>query len=111
MVEIKAGAELDRAVAEALGMIFDVSDCKVELLILSEEDSGIAELVPFAPSKDLNDAFYASEQAGLFTHNRALRVNRYHWEIIESGDPLERVVSKGDTPALAICAAILALSK
>src|SRR5690606_2077139 len=110
MVEIKVGAELDRAVAEAIGVGCYLSRERDELLCLvtgaGAEDlnklnaSSLSwrDSFPFQPSVDLNAAFAAAEKVGLFTSNRAIKTNRHHWEVVELGDPLDRVVSKGDTP-------------
>lgn len=108
MVEIKAGAELDKVVAEAIGYdatIYYSHDLERNVCLLLPSEKS------FSPSADLNAAFDAAEQAGLFTSNRALKANRHRWELVEIGDPLDRTVSSGDTPSLAICAAILYLSK
>ena len=111
MVEIKAGPELDRAVAEAIGLVSTHRVLGSDIEFWSDPRAPREAPRTFHPSMDLNDAFYAGEAVGLFTSVRSIRPNRYHWEVIEDGDPLERIISKGDTPALAICAAILELAK
>lgn len=104
VIEIKEGPELDRAVAEAIGLIN--SHRRVELFI-DPRDGKDAAPRTFNPSTDLNDAFKAAEVFGVINSYRVLRTNRHHWEIYEIGESLDRVVSSGETPALAICAAIL----
>ena len=63
MVEIKAGVELDGAVAEAAGYdatIYYSHDLEKNVcLLLPSEES-------FSPSVDLNCAFAAAERAGVF---------------------------------------------
>lgn len=63
----------------------------------------------FLPSTDWTDAMSAAERFGLFNNYRVLRMNRHDWEVMEIGDPLDRIVSNGPTGPLAICRAILNL--
>lgn len=121
MVEIKAGPELDRAVAEACGhrVIVQESDWmgfrKGDLLLapwgrLAMSDSDIKRLP--ACSTDLNAAFAAAEKVGLFGDPNAMlqRDDEGQWRIrlmyVGGG-----VMSVQPTPALAICAAILKLKE
>ncbi len=87
-------AELDKAVAEAIGM-----------------KEWYAKR--FYPSTDLNDSFWAAEQVGLFKckqHDLALVRGGCpeHWFMSQGEDDFVGV-SEADTPALAICAAIIKL--
>ena len=90
MLEIKAGPELDRAVAEAIW--------------LRPEDyfGDNGEFVPFRPSTDLNAAFAAAERAGMF-----LELNRLSWGWQAGTHAMKANYAVGPTPALAICAAVL----
>lgn len=107
-VEIKAGPELDMAVAEAIGM-------NATIYYNHEFSKNICLLLPsekeFEPSTDLNDAFDAAKKAAS---------NQFgDWELstyvggesgwtCQIGDSAERAFA--DTAALAICAAILKLN-
>ena len=107
MVEIKEGLELDRAIASAIGMT-----CTHRVLSSDIEfwyDPRAPREVPrtFNPSTNLNNAFQAAEVIGVFNNYRMLRKNRLYWEVIEIGESLDRIISSGETPALAICAAVL----
>lgn len=108
MTDISEGPELDLAVAEA---------CRMNATIYynHELSKNVCLLLPsekaFLPSSDLNDAFRAAEEVRVINHYRMLRMNRFNWEIYEVadvGDP-DRTISNEETPALAICAAILVL--
>lgn len=100
MVEIKAGAELDRAVAEAIGWRIDPSRP------LDWIGSNGVSVEEFRPSVDLNAAFDAAEKAGMF-----LELNRLSWGWQAGTHAMKANYAIGQTPALAICAAILALPK
>ena len=104
-MELKAGPELDRAVAEAVG-----GNCGFYL---------------FRPSTDLNAAFAAAEKVGLWgdwvltdQYLPDLSEIRNGWGIWEF-EQLASAICGGDgdpaivhsTPALAICAAILKSSE
>lgn len=137
MVEIKAGAELDRAVAEAAGYdatIYYSHDLEKNVcLLLPSEES-------FSPSVDLNYAFAAAEKAFdclLPVSTNVVKVDRERrrWivervtndegiatryrcalEVFNEEDYYEHfwqdeVEAFEDTPALAICAAILEVAK
>ncbi len=98
MVEIKAGAELDRAVAEAIANFGTVHPDGVFSPALP---------IPFRPSVDLNAAFDASEAVGLFD---------VHWlGKLQTGWVVHEMdtgpISECETASLAICAAILELAK
>lgn len=95
---IEPGAELDRAVAKAIGMgWWDV-------------DGYVSYDVP-RYSKDLNAAFAAAERVGLFDGNQLGKWTPWEYCVISSCEkPDERdIIGRAATPALAICAAILKL--
>jgi|GEM_PF-5219542 len=121
MVEIKAGPELDRAVAEAVGWRFtakkvvrDSFDVVAGTLLEGwwDGDDYISYQTPEC-STDLNAAFAAAEKVGLFhndRHNAMLAtVEDNQWEVLWSTDDDDSVIAP--TPALAICAAILKLKE
>lgn len=113
MVEIKAGFELDRAVAEAVGL----NSIRGPAGFFIDPREGI-RAIPFLfqPSVDLNAAFAAAEKAGLFTIERdgpevhLAKTFDGQWEILTGGSAMG-YVSREATPSLAICAAILELAK
>ena len=105
IIPLTPGPELDAAVAKACSLPyeFERGDIKV--------DRG-RWLQAFSPSTDLNAAFEAAEKVGLFNY-RSLTCYPHlppRWLVhyFHNGDELN-VVAEGPTPALAICAAILAL--
>lgn len=113
-VEIKPGPELDQAVAMACGMH--------SLILESFTDDygshgeccvvGVApDLHRFEPSTDADWAFEAAEKVGLFRmFYRFLSDGEMGGYVIyESTDDGYSEIATGDTPALAICAAILKL--
>lgn len=110
MVEIKAGFDLDMAVAEACGLTVSGSydhDLSRNVCLL------LPSVKSFDPSTDLNDAFYAAERVAS-DHYGCVELppcitldNRTGWKCTIEDSPEGR----GKTAALAICAAILALSK
>ena len=125
MIEIKAGFELDLAVARAAG--FEVVDSRpmddeVWVVNPSGRDSRM-----IAPSADLNAACAAAEKAGLFDGGpqdvHLGMTNDKRWEILIGATGYQGViggtvvcgemgyVSREPTPALAICAAILKLKE
>lgn len=118
MVEIKPGYELDRAVAEAIGLKATHKVLGGGYYFVRPCDEMEAFPVKFAPSVDLNAAFFAAEKSafanceGLFTDwqlcRRANAPKRTGWVIECDGCP---ATSLYPTPALAICAAILELAK
>ena len=129
-IEIKPGPELDRAVAEAIGLQVEEyylpSFCAVFLPdgktadefgakgVAASLDSG-ERPVHWAPSTDLDAAFSAAEVVGLFGDGGACfsdkaRHDNSGWMFCwgnESDGTGDCVVES--TPALAICAAILKL--
>jgi len=123
--DIEPGAELNMAVANAIGVrpwvvpeCDKLSDCMV--LITSREwdemrgiehptCEGDIPTVPFQPSTDLNAAFAAAGVVGLFDEwsiGQASDGVRSHW-VIEGS--YESGLCTGPTAALAICKAILML--
>ena len=129
MIEIKAGVELDRAVAEIIGIQTMLDDGKV-VTACREWDDILEELgtqlprgtwrIPFQPSTDLNAAFAAAEKAGLFHQDTdaflcrtpyGKRGSGEEWKVWREQDGKLRFECShhGSTPALAICAAILKL--
>lgn len=112
MIEIKEGPELDRAVAEAIGIkhqFLEMTGVVVDLQVwddLFRQSSGVelSSPVRFRPSHDLNAAFAAAEKVGLFGDDGSLRNS------IDSSDWVYKSFNqyaRAKTPALAICAAIL----
>jgi len=87
MIELKAGPELDRTVAVAIG------DPRMPTAIIPQY------------STDLNAAFAEAEKSGLFGDDGCLRmaIDSKDW-VYEDLDHYARAT----TPALAICTAILA---
>lgn len=134
MVEIKAGSELDRAVAEAIGIQVAVLHRGQVLVSSREWDTmrGFAALIfqddathdvaciPFRPSTDMNDALVAAEKVfdcGFAVHTAGKPVGGWkrfrcivgvgwHGACAESQLEVE-----APTAARAICAAILKLKE
>jgi len=109
-IEIKAGVELDRAVAGVIGLICTqrVLGSDVEYYV-DPRDGTSAIPERFQPSTDLNAAFAAAEAVGLFDFHT---IDHYcpKWQVRPVSMPEDCIpVSEGETPALAICAAILKL--
>ncbi len=113
MVEIKEGPELDRAVAEAVGLIYQDNGRIVKMADWCTEEGGHGDgghrvLRKF--STDLNATFSAAAEMGLFKEYGYCEASGQH--VISKTVPVK---SWGDTiaheaaPALAICAAILKL--
>lgn len=113
MVEIKAGPELDRAVAEAIGLIPTGRILGGRYYFVDPRDGTEAIPYGFRPSIDLNDAFNAAEKVasdfyGCVELPPCITLdNRTGWRCTIEESPEGR----GSTPALAICAAILQLAK
>lgn len=109
-IEIKPGPELDRAVAEAVGVPHSTGH---ESGLCFRTDLDPWE--PFAPSADLNAAFEAAEKQGLFdvvslTRDEFQKSRRWAVEeFVCSKKEMFSVIATGPTAALAICAAILKL--
>ena len=118
MVEIKAGRELDLAVAEALGWQARCSDpwerwdAPPEVRTIAVDKSGDVHWIDGGPSTDLNAAFDAAVEVGLFSCTRVLGCDEDAesptWFVWRG---LLEVLSYAPTPALAICAAILKLKE
>ena len=119
-MEIKEGPELDRAVAEAIGLLWTGP-------YGSRRGGGQkfcwpGETVPpryvdvggtWSPSTDLNAAFEAADKVGLFDKNKhdAIlgKTSSGQWEIVWGTDDEDTVTAP--SPALAICAALLELKE
>ena len=107
MVEIKAGAELDLAVAEACGVSGWIESLRNEATGYESPGRFALENVFWEPSVDLNAAFAAAEKAGLFDVHWLGKL-RTGWVVHEMDTG---PISECETASLAICAAILALAK
>lgn len=118
-IEIKPGPELDAAVAEAIGaesiaIEHGVCRCSVGRKLSNK----LCFNRIFEPSIDTEVAFEAAQLIELFESRSAKRLlqrNDGQWVVIEyqsgvSVYDMDRV-GIGETPALAICAAILKLSE
>lgn len=108
VVEIKEGLDLDRAVAEAIGLNMCYSiDFAGFFVDPREGTSAVPE--EFSPSRDLYDAFKAAEAVakdfyGSVELPPCITIdNRTGWRCTIEDSPEGR----GKTVALAICAAIL----
>ena len=121
MVEIKVGAELDRAVAGAIGLeVHGDEFCLIQAhqwdKLFGRSDTDTVMDMPFMPSSHLDAAFAAAERVGLFDVERdgpevhLAKTFDGQWEILTGGSAMG-YVSREATPALAICAGILALAK
>jgi len=117
MIEIKEGPELDRLVADAIGISFDREDPRGVVIELGE---AIHPYMPamwsptmvFNPSVDLTAAFSAAEKVGLFEDYqlRKYRAVERRWDMIQKDNDWH-TTPQAPTPALAICAAILILKE
>ena len=111
MVEIKEGPELDRAVAEAIGLICTHQVLYSDIRFWADPRDG-TNTVPrtFNPSTNLNNAFHAAEVVGLFNDShRVIHKDNEDgtWEVADIFANIEVILASEDTPSLAICAAIL----
>lgn len=108
MVDIKPGLELDRAVAKAIDWRYKIMvgyRCEPIMETIDSDDPRAKKLIPHY-STDLNVAFDAAEQVGLFVEVRHLRkVKSNPWW---AGDI---VYARAPTPAVAVCAVILKLKE
>jgi len=110
MTEIKAGPDLDRAVAEAIGLVCTHRVLGSDMQFFSDPRDPLAGLMTFIPSTDLNYAFRAAEMAGVFSENQIVlrRDNTDEtWEVAEVFPSCEIILASEDTPHLAICQAVL----
>ncbi len=135
MNTIKPGPELDRAVAEAVGWTHKIcvgyrdeagndldaaeaisAGCSllaVRKLIYKTVDAKTGGKYIPRYSTDLNAAFEAAEKVGLFSETfwRTLGMDEFGetWGVFEQDGAVKKTVAgeNHDTPALAICAAIL----
>ena len=111
MVEIKVGAELDRAVAGAIGLeVHGDEFCLIQAhqwdKLFGRSDTDTVMDMPFMPSSHLDATFAAAERAGMF-----LELTRLSDGWMATTYLMDGKVSIAETPALAICEAILELSK
>lgn len=112
MVKISEGPELDRAVAEAIGLVPVALVLDSGMQFYQDTRDPLPGLILFNPSTNLDDAFRAAELAGLFTVLRdgpevhLARTIDGQWDILTGGTEMG-YISREPTPALAICAAIL----
>ena len=120
-IEIKPGPELDRAVAESIGLDI-VMERGVVVLTRRQWDElqgiehnttegGIAQ-IPFKPSTDLNAALEAAESVGLFKQYKYCQAAGLH--VISKSVPVASwadSIAEAETQELAICAAILNLKE
>lgn len=107
MEKISEGPDLDRAVAEAIGLVCQAKVLGSDVQFFSDPRDPLPGLRVFQPSTDLNDAFHAAELTGLFdewTIGKFSNPPRSGWGIEGDDSPDCNLY---DTPALAICAAIL----
>ena len=115
--ELEPGCETDKLVAEAIGV-----EC--ELRGLGEDPVKMTAFVKpntiwskFSPSTDLNDAFWAAKRVDLFgCHERFLSGSEiWEWSDRKSGCandlPTIDLILEADSPAMAICKAILKLKE
>lgn len=114
MVEIKPGAELDLAVAEACGVKGWIESLRHEATGYESPKrfvlSSMVDTVFWEPSTDLNAAFLAAEKVGLFDQwhiGKWSNPPQSGWGIEGDGSPVSGLYP---TPSLAICAAILELA-
>jgi hypothetical protein len=117
-IEIKPGGELDAAVAEACGIEGCIKQMELPNGDLSRgffyiSYGSMANDQFWSPSTDFNAAFRAAAKVGLFRmFHRFLSDDEVSgYAVYESNDDGFSVLASGETPALAICAAILKLSE
>lgn len=113
MSQTPGSVELDRKVAEAIGLHGEIRNLLGESFFYRTPYPDSPGTIKFRPSTDLNDAFYAAEQVGLFNgHN--LGRGGGPWQIVNWDEPAgyEHIgLASADTPALAICRGILSLKE
>ena len=113
--ELKPGPETDRLVADALGAVetgfcWTIDDEPIGRQVLDSD--GLKEW-KFIPSTDLNDAFWAEGQVGLFNeYYLTFDLPNRLWLIANWDAPFcspHYAFIAADTPAMAVCHAILKL--
>lgn len=112
---LQAGADIDVKVAEAIGVPCSVRDDVCWVGFNYQTGLGVTGANrPFAPSSDLNDAFFAAAKVKLFDEARAsLQLWHCGWVVAKEPTPRKNVPREqiiggsGSTPALAICRAII----
>lgn len=118
MTEIKPGPELDRAVAEAIGLVCThrVLCGDMQVFFDPRDPDPLPRLKEFSPSTDMNDAFMALDQSDILTENRVVfrrDITGEKWEIVDvyvGSEPFtchEIILASEDNPPLAVCAAVL----
>lgn len=105
MIEIKAGPELDRAVAEASGMIYDVRDGKVFADYMEGETVFEEE---FSPSTDAHAALWAASSTWDQFAVKKLSSGKYEVTALCDGDDGWSRFAEQPNLLLTICSAILA---
>lgn len=123
---LTAGPETDLAVAKACGYVAEVMQLQTRICFrtagLNEPIDAVWRKVfgeqerrlPFRPSTDLNDAFLAADKFGLFDGEFRCALGKWtgiHWKLIWDTEEGQPDLPMADTPALAICAAILKLAE
>lgn len=123
MPEVTASTETDIAVAKACEFHWSTQPIRGEFVVGL---IGQGEFRPFRPSTDLNDALLAAEKFGLFSGNWSdhslCKFDSEDWQIrsdhltMDAQSTSEQlfvgeIVACAETPALAICAAILKLAE
>ena len=112
--ELEPGSETDRLVAEAIGVFVEMSSRslfrnspaqpeRVQIVLVSGKGPNGDRIREFAPSTNLNDAFWAAEKVSTFFY-------MYHAEFIQgiyecrvSEEDKGEMLEHADTPAMAIC--------
>lgn len=121
---MEPGPEMDRAVAEACGLVLDkrssgalVRGLQRSRTILRKIEDGTRGL-HFRPSLEWDCAMFAAELFGLFDSRVAGRMSQTlghdgkQWSVQECYEPpLEYIGTKAPTGTLALCRAILKLSR
>jgi hypothetical protein len=108
--DVAMNKNLDRAIADTIGMVSTHKVLGSDIEFFADPRSPREVARTFNPSIDLNDAFYAAESVGLFEDSqRVLRKDTLDatWEIVDMLASSEVILVSEDTPALAICSAIL----
>ena len=112
MIEIKEGPELNQAVAEAIGLVATHLTLDGRAWHVDPRFGTKAIPVEFCPSTDLNDAFAAAEIVGVFRRYAYCGAPGRH--VLSETVPVaswDDVIVHEDTPALALCAAVLEVAK
>ena len=108
-IEIKPGAELDQAVAEAIGLRW-IPGTRFQMEAWWHEEGWCKRKLP-AYSRDLNEAFAAAKQVSSYFYLFTAEELDGKWECKLTRRDGFRELVHAETPALAICAAILKLRR